>query len=244
MANVNIAELRKVRDYKITSIREDVHNIIILTLSSVTSDRLPNSLPGQFLNLHTADLENKPIFRPYSIASSPGVTDLELCIKILPDGKFSAPLSKKKVGDTIGVSGPYGFFTYENQTNAVFMTAGTGIAPIMAMLRTIVEKNVQGNFILFYSNKTKDSIIYFDELNQMMVKNPSIKIIFTLTQETDGPWAGEKGRICDPMVKKYLNKAEDFDYYFCGPLEFIKTMKTCVVSLGAKPEKIKAEGWG
>lgn len=239
-----MTELRKIRQYNITNIREDVEKIWIFTLSPVTADSIPKFVPGQFVNLHLNDSEGKPIFRPYSIASAPLSDELEFCIKIHDDGKFSNPLSKKKTGDRIGVSGPFGFLTYENQEKAVFAAAGTGIAPIMSMLRQIVAKNIHGDFLVFYSNKFKNSIIYKKELLEMAKKHPDIKIVLTLTQEEPADWVGEKGRICDPMIKKYLKDGSEYNYYFCGPLEFIKSVKECVLSLGAKAEKIKIEGWG
>src|SRR3989338_3204221 len=168
MSTIDISELRKVREYTISAVREDVPKVKIYTLSPV-NDTIPAFISGQFVNLHlevsktSRDLpagqtdldgsEGKKIFRAYSVVSTPGNNDIELCIKILDDGRLSSVLDKKNIGDLVGISGPYGFFKYENQPNCVFIAAGTGIAPVMGMLRHIRQNKVNGDFLLMYANK-------------------------------------------------------------------------------------------
>lgn len=226
----------EIKKFKIIDVKTDRKNVKIFTLDG---ERI-NFKPGQFVNLYL--IENQSIFRQFSIASPPGNNGLEFCIKILHDGKFTSVLDKLPIGSEIGLSGPFGHFVYQEQDRCIFVAAGTGIAPIISMLRHIKEKNMKGNFTLIYSNKTEDSILYYDELKKL--KKDGISVIFTLTQETPVDWQGEKGRINSSMVEKYVQNPKDSMWYACGPAEFVKIIKEFALEKGVQPEKIKIEGWG
>ena len=128
----------------------------------------------------------------------------------------------------------------------MFIAAGTGIAPVMSMLRQIQETKIDGKFSLFYTNKFENSIIYHDELKKINGSAGNISVVFTLTQDVPEEWKHDKGRINKEMIAKYMHKhnASHCNFYICGPLEFIKQIKEAVISLGAKPENIRVEGWG
>ena len=232
-----------VKKFKIAGIRNDGKNAKIIKLASTDGNRI-SFKPGQFVNLYLLENGNPGIFRQFSVASPPGEEQLEFCIKILDDGKFTAPLGKMQVGDQLGVVGPFGHFSYLGQQNCIFVAAGTGIAPIMSMLREIKNKKINGNFTLFYSNKTYDSILYYDELKGIPQENNNIKIVFTLTQEEPEGWAGEKGRVSKEMLDRHVTDPKEASWYCCGPLEFVKMLKEYALSEGTPPEKIKIEGWG
>lgn len=199
--------------------------------------------PGQFVSIYLMENGRFTISRPFSIASSPAANHLEFCIRIV-GGQFTGALDKLKVGAELGVAGPFGHFAYEEQKECVFAVAGTGIAPIMSILRYVNEKRIMGDFILMYSNKTKDAILYYDELKKMQEGNPRIKLVFTLTRETPQNWVGECGRIDETMIKKHITRSVEKAWYLCGPLEFVKAIKECALAKGTAPDRIKIEGWG
>lgn len=196
---------------------------------------------GQFLFLHFIDnAGNSIIKRPYSIASTPDKSEIELCIKMI-NGQFTSKLEKANIGDFLGISVGGGHFTYNNEKKAAFIAGGSGIAPIISMLRTIEKNKIQGEFVFFYSSKTENSILYRKELERLSKSNPSIKIIHTLTQEQ---WFGEKGRINSEMINRYVKDPSLFSWWVCGPMIMIKSIREDLTKLNVEIKKIKLEGWG
>jgi len=229
--------------YKIISIDEQVPGIKIFRLKPAEG-KIPPYRPGQFAFIHQLDEKGASIQkRPYSIASIPGMPYLEFCIKNV-QGRMTSELDKLAVGSVLGVELPFGHFTYSGEKNIAMIAGGCGISPLIGILREIAEKGITGRFVLFYSAKTRNTIIYRKELAELPKINPDIKVVLTLTQESPEDWRGECGRINDALLKKHVEKPSEFDWWICGPLPMIKGLKDCIVALGADPKRIRAEGWG
>ncbi|MEM4194992.1 MAG: FAD-dependent oxidoreductase [Candidatus Anstonellales archaeon] len=197
-----------------------------------------NFLPGQFAKIIKPGTNE---FRPYSIASLPEWNFLEFAIRMV-GGKFTSYLDGLKEGDSVEVEGPLGHIGYDEEKKCIFVAAGTGIAPVISMLRRIKENKIDGEFYLFYSNRTKSDTVYFDELKKMS-DDGRIKAIFTFTGEEFPGF--EKGRISEEMMKKYLPKElGEFKVFMCGKMEMVLSLKEIFERLGVKKENIKFEGWG
>lgn len=223
-------------EYKISEIKKLTNDVKVIQLFPKNTS-IPKFIAGQFVFLHLL-IDGKSVEkRPYSIASAPETKNLEFCIKMI-NGKMTTELDKLKIGDIIGVDGPYGGFGFTFPKKAAFVAGGTGIAPIMSMLRS-VKSDLDG--VLFYTAKTKDTILYKKELEEFSKKFPKFKIVITLTQEK---WEGEMGRINQDLIKKYLPDCSDYDWWMCGPLELLKNTKDAIISLGANIKRLKMEGWG
>ncbi|MEW6722223.1 MAG: FAD-binding oxidoreductase [Candidatus Micrarchaeota archaeon] len=206
--------------------------------------KIPQFVPGQFVFIHALDSEGRSVQkRPYSIASSPSAPYLEFCIRMV-HGSLTSILEGMGIGAVVGIEGPMGHFTYAGERRAAFIAGGTGIAPIMSMLRDIAGKGTEGLFVLFYSVKTQEDIIYRKELAELERSNPGIKAVITLTKEERDGWVGECGRLSHEIISRHLPEAGDFSWWMCGPLEMIKSMKECVLGMGADAKKLKMEGWG
>ena len=200
--------------------------------------------PGQFIFLHILDKDgNTVVKKPYSIASAPDANHLELCIK-MRNGNCTGRLDNMAVGESVGIEGPFGNFTYDDQKEAAFVAGGVGIAPFLSILRHIAGKKLKGRFVLFYSAKTKGDLIYHDELKELEKKNPDIKVVMTLTRETPDGWKGECGRLNDMMMKKHAGELKGMSWWICGPLEMVSAIKKCLVDCGKEQKDIKMEGWG
>lgn len=231
-----------------------IERFIISQVDSLSSDTkryrirpeggaLPQFVPGQFVFIHILDAQGNSVCRrPFSIASAPGAPHLEFCIKLI-HGAFTGRLEELAVGSVVGMEKPAGHFTYGMEPKAAFIAGGTGIAPIISMLRLISEKKLSGRFVFFYSCKTQHNILYRDELRALETENPGIKVIVTITQE-NGDWAGERGRVDSAMIAKYLPDAKEFRWWICGPTEMVRNMRANLESLGADPKSMKMEGWG
>lgn len=232
-----------IQRYRIASIDTAVAETRIFRLEPAEG-HVPAFIPGQFMFIHVLDESGKSVDkRPYSIASAPGETYLEFCIRIV-HGRVTSKLETLKTGDLVGVEGPVGRFAYTGQPAAAFIAGGSGIAPFMSMLRFIATRKLDGRFILFYSARTRDGILYEAELARLQVMNPHIKAVITLTRETPGGWKGECGRIDEAMIRKYAADPAEFSWWACGPMELITKMKACLSGMGVDVRKLELEGWG
>lgn len=189
--------------------------------------------------------EGQVLKRAYSIASPPTQKDtMELTIKKVPGGRASSFLTEKvKVGDEFLIKGPYGKFVWVPQmgTSLVLIGAGSGIVPLMCILRYIVSARLtQVKATLIYSNTHYEEIIYKEELEKM--KNyPNVKVVHTLTRSHPPDWKGYTGRINAEML---LREVEDLPanlYYLCGPPTFVEDISQMLIELGVDSQKIKKE---
>lgn len=200
-------------------------------------------IPGQFVFIHILDEnENSVVKKPFSIASAPGGNFLEFCIKLI-HGNFTGKLELLREGAVLGVEKPAGHFTFGGAEKAGFIAGGTGIAPIISILRHIADRQIKGEFVFFYSSKTAANMLYADELDELQRKNSAIRVVNTVTADPAG-WKGETGRIDSKMIGKYLPDAKSFSWWICGPTEMVKSMRQNLEALGADPKKMKMEGWG
>ncbi len=190
---------------------------------------------GQFAMISIPGNETK---RAYSIASSPQ-EEFEFCIKMV-GGKLTSLLNKLKKGDQIIIEGPCGRYSYNNEDNYLFVAGGTGIVPIISILRYIHKRKIKGNFVLIYSNKSIENTIYMKELKKLEKENESIRIVFTFTKETNENRGYEKGRVNKEMLKRYLKGIENA--FLCGPTIMVQNLKEQLKELNIK--NVVFEGWG
>lgn len=202
-------------------------------------------------------------FREFSITSPPTRKGyIEILVQRENEGGFSPWFFDNiKIGDEIKVDGPYGrFILDENDKNICFIAAGSGIAPLMCHIRYILDKKLDGKFVLIYSNRNLQFASYRFELEEIERALPNFKVFHTLTRLTDEEkkfWNGYTGRINENMIKEILNKVgidlNECTFYICGGPEFLKTLtnpkakidpneKPGILDvLGVEKEKIKME---
>jgi len=229
--------------YKIIDIEETGEDAKIFRMRPETGGPILEHKPGVFAMVHLLDEKGDSLDkRPYSIASAPGAKDLEFCIKMV-GGKFTSKLDKLKAGDVVGIEGPMGNFTYQGK-KCIFICGGSGIAPIMSMLRDIGGNKKDGVYFAFISSRTRNALVYYDELRGLEAGNPALRVIFTLTREEPKDWEGRCGRIGDAMIKDYVKEPAEFSWYLCGPMKMVLALKECIVSMGADEAKVHFEGWG
>ncbi|RLJ70905.1 ferredoxin-NADP reductase [Hydrogenivirga caldilitoris] len=202
--------------------------------------------PGQYVMLKVPyPPTGEELKRAYSIASSPLKKDrLELTVKRKEGGKASVFLTTEvKEGDRFYIKGPYGrfYWTEELSTRIVLIGAGSGIVPLMSILRYIRDKelkNVRATLLVSYTSY--EEIIYRKEL-QDLSRHSNIKVRVTLTRSAPDHWDGLKGRI---DANKITNEVEDIPanlYYICGPPLFVDDMKALLLELGVDRKQIKTE---
>ncbi len=205
--------------------------------------------PGQYVMLKVPyPPTGEELKRAYSIASSPTSKGrLELTVKRMENGKASVILTTQtKAGDRFLIKGPYGrfFWTEDMSEEVVLLGAGSGIVPLMSILRYIKDKNLKHvRATLLVSYTSYDEIIYREELYGLS-KEPNIKVKITLTRSWPENWDGHTGRINREMLLKEVPQLEGKLYYLCGPPRFVEDMKGMLLSAGVSKESIKTEKYG
>jgi len=169
--------------------------------------------PGQFLYVEG---------KPFSISSTMNQSFLEITAKI-----------SKKEGESVDISEPQGNFYFdENNTekNVMLIGAGTGIAPLISILRYIKEKEIDINTYFISSSKTEEEILWRREIEALS------NCEFTVTGEG---WEGRSGRINSDMILNSKLPLHETEYYLCGSQEFVDDMKNMLLNLKIKEQSIK-----
>lgn len=199
------------------------------------TDRL--GLPiGQHISIG-ATIDGKEIVRSYTpISTDDELGYFDLLIKTYEQGNISKHVGTRKMGDTIDVKGPKGFFNYTpNMVKSFGMIAGgTGIAPMYQILTAILSNPEDKTKIhLLYANVTEKDILLRAELEKLVEEHPDqFKIHYVLNEAPEG-WKGSVGFITPEIMDEHLPKAsEDTNLLICGPPPMISAMKKNAVSLG------------
>ncbi|NVK52043.1 MAG: ferredoxin--NADP reductase [Flavobacteriaceae bacterium] len=185
-------------------------------------------IAGQYVTLKTT-INNSEVRRAYSICASPNSQQLKVAVKAVKDGVFSTyATSQLKVGDTIEVSEPEGKFTLTPQSdkNYIAFAAGSGITPVMAMVKATLENTQNTTFTLVYGNKSVENTIFKSELDELASKHSNFHLNYVYSQEQANE--SKFGRIDKSIANYFLkNKYQNilFDAAFlCGPEKMIETV--------------------
>lgn len=203
---------------------------------------------GQYITLKTT-IEDKPIRRDYSICTSPNSGELKVTIKAVENGVFSVYANTQlQVGDVLEVAPPNGRFIFEPKpsTHRTIMAfaAGSGITPIMGIIKTILSEEPQSKAVLVYGNKTPEDTIFYQELLDLQSQYQerlSLQMVYSQTQEENALFGRIDKGIINYSIKKYLKENQADAYYLCGPEEMINTIKTVLEEKGVDKSNIKFE---
>lgn len=241
-------------------------------------NRLKNEfkfIAGQYLTLEK-EIAGKKFRRSYSICTSPKSDELKVTVKEIVNGRFSAWVNNKlKVGDTMNVFLPEGRFTFESffpEQPKIYgaFAAGSGITPVMAILRNILETEPNSRFVLVYGNKTPEQTIFYKELIELKLKYSGrlfINFVYSqveketsiigmlkhkfISKKTTKQKAEERplyGRINKKTVEYIIKdkfKREHFEtFYLCGPEAMTEQVTDVLQRNNIAEEKIKFELFG
>jgi ferredoxin-NADP reductase len=205
---------------------------------------------GQHVDVRLTAEDGYQAERSYSIASPPEQAPrVTLTIERLDDGEVSPYLTEElRVGDKLELRGPIGgYFVWEAQMGGplLLVAGGSGIVPLMAMLRHRAAAASLVPTRLLYSSRTYDDIIYRDELDRLAKSSMELEVMQTLTRAQPPGWTGYARRIDTQMLREVAWSAEDRPLAFiCGPTPFVETAAASLVALGHEPARIKTERFG
>ena len=206
-------------------------------------------IQGQYVTFRL-DLNGEEIRRSYSICSSPYGQELRVAVKQISNGKFSTYANTiLKVGDKLDVMPPSGSFNTPLDSNQVknyaAFASGSGITPIMSILRATLSKEAQSNFTLFYGNKTNQTIIFNNDLEDLKKEYPNRFKVYHVLSRVDDIEDKFKGRLSAEKCKAFHNDLIDLkkldEVFLCGPEQMIFDVKDALINEGVKASSIHFE---
>ncbi len=203
---------------------------------------------GQHVDVRLRAEDGYQAQRSYSIASPPEASHVTLTVERLEDGEVSPYLTEVlQEGDQLELRGPIGgYFTWRVVDGGplLLIGGGSGIVPLMAMLR---HRAAQGSHVptrLLYSSRAFDEIIYRQELEQLAADS-TLMVIHTLTRRPPPDWSGHGRRIDRTMLAEVAWPAAEQPMAFvCGPTSLVESVASVLVELGHTPSRIKTERFG
>lgn len=219
----------------------------VITIS-LASDDWPGHLPGQHVDIRLTAEDGYQAQRSYSIASAPLRGDLELTVEEIPDGEVSPYLfGELRVGDRLELRGPIGgYFTWtERDGGPLFLVAGgSGIVPLMSILRYRQEIGSDIPAVLLYSSRSWEEVIYREELERLAADG-SLRVVHTLTRSQPPGWSGYRRRIDTAMLADVAGPPENGSLaYVCGPTPLVESVASHLVTLDFAPQQVKTERFG
>ena len=198
--------------------------------------------PGQYIPIRLpVENDARGGARILSISSSPTEKFLQFTTRI-SKSPFKQAFNNLKINDKVYLkSTPIGNFTLEESQNAVMITGGIGITPLRSMIKYAIDKTLNINITLFYSNRTQKEIVYRKELEKFSKEYKNFNLINTVTRpEEDKEWKGPTGRIDTDIIKKYPY-GENPIFYVCGAPKMVENMINTVKKLNVPEDRIKRE---
>jgi ferredoxin-NADP reductase len=217
---------------------------LTLTLPDWTAHR-----PGQHYDIRLTAEDGYSTQRSYSIGSEPERTgEIDITVERIGDGEVSPYLDDTAVvGDRFEVRGPIGgYFVWDRSIGGplLLVAGGSGIVPLMAMLRHRAVAGVKDPARLLYSARTYEQIIYGQEL-EMLSKNIGLTVSYTLTRSQPAGWKGYTRRIDDAMLKEVSAPlGRELLAYICGPTALVEVAADGLERVGVPAERIRTERFG
>jgi len=209
----------------------------------------PGHQPGQHVDVRLTAEDGYQAQRSYSIASEPETARLMLTVELIEGGEVSPYLtSDVRPGDKFELRGPIGgYFVWTVAIGGpLFLVAGgSGIAPLMSMLRYRVAAKFTTPALVLYSSRTYEDIIYRQELDQMAARNDGLTVIYTLTRRQPAGWTGGARRIDRSMLASVGPSVMARPKIFiCGPTSLVESAAQSLLEVGYERNLIKTERFG
>jgi ferredoxin-NADP reductase len=210
----------------------------------------PGHTAGQHVDVRLTAPDGYQAQRSYSIGSAwTGDGKIELTVQRLDDGEVSPYLTDDvEVGDQVELRGPVGgwFVWRETQTPPVLLIGGgSGVVPLMAMIRKRALAGTRQPFRLIYSVRTPEDICYAEELRRRVRDDAGLDVRYVYTRKTPDGWPDPPKRIDVATLNTYGWPPEfGADTFVCGPTSFVETAADIMIALGHDPRRIRTERFG
>ncbi len=203
-------------------------------------------LPGQYMEwtLQHGNADSRGNRRYFSIASSPTENNLLIAVKFYnPSSSYKKTLIGLAKQQKIIATQVAGDFILPKDTKKpiIFIAGGVGITPFRSMVQYIVDKNLQSNIVLFYSNRTANEILFSDIFQK--AESYGVKTVYTLTDINNIPlnWTGEKGYITESLIRQHAGDYMKRTFYISGPQLMVRNFEKMLLHMGIRKWNIKTD---
>lgn len=175
--------------------------------------------PGQYIQLEVPDEKGPPVYRAYSISSTPSKeSEVELIVRLVPGGIGSTYVHNLNDGDHVSFTGPYGEMKLRDTGNDILCVGGgVGIAPLKSIVMSLLEQGTTHRVLFYLGVRAKKDLMYMEEFRELSRIHPNFRFVFALSSplETD-QWDGDTGFI-HLLLERDIEDGRGFDVYLCGP---------------------------
>lgn len=249
---------------KVHEVRQETPDAVSLLLEYPQGDKSALAFrPGQYVTVRWHEA-GKELRRSYSISSVPDDPFLAITIKEVKGGKISPILCRNlKAGDQVEILPPEGRFVADfgpdYKRNIYLFGAGSGITPLMSILRTVLEKEPRSQVVLLFGNRSEDQIIFRDELDALAAKHQGQFFVYHTLSKPEGEgwlkslfgsrkkseWAGWRGRVSADQIRQVFERhprsRKDDLFFICGPGDFIVSVDKTLQAEGVPEDHIRKE---
>ncbi|HVC05195.1 MAG TPA: ferredoxin reductase [Candidatus Acidoferrales bacterium] len=209
----------------------------------------PGHQAGQHLDVRLTAADGYQAQRSYSIASPPESERIAITVERIDDGEVSPFLAGElRIGDRLELRGPIGgYFVWDVSLGGpiLLIAGGSGVCPLMAMLRHRAARRSVVPARLLYSARSFDDVIYRDEIDRLAADRSGLEVAYTLTRAQPEGWSGYDRRIDSAMLADFgWSTAERPLIFVCGPTPLVESVAESLVQLGHEPARIKTERFG
>lgn len=231
----------------ITSVKPETANVKTFTL------KLPSWMrhrAGQHYDIRLTAEDGYQTQRSYSIASEPERTgEVDITVERIEDGEVSTYLHDVVIpGDRVEVRGPIGgYFVWEASMSdpLLLIAGGSGVVPLMAMLRHRAATGANNPTALLYSSRNFEDVIYYNELDMLNKSNGGPRVFHTLTRSQPADWKGYARRIDETMLKEVTGPlGRTAQVFICGPTLMVESAANVLVKIGIDSNRIRTERFG
>ncbi|WP_344923402.1 ferredoxin reductase [Streptosporangium oxazolinicum] len=230
----------------VTAVRDETPGARTITLDV---PGWPGHLAGQHVDVRLTAPDGYSTQRSYSIATAADGDRVELTVELLPDGEVSPYLAQVlSPGDPLEVRGPIGgWFVWRPETPepVQLVAGGSGVVPLMAMIRARASAGIGTPFRLLYSTRGPRSALYRAELDRWSADGSGLDVTYAYTREVPDGWERPPARVDAALLAETVWPPERQPAVFvCGPTGFVETVAGLLVSAGHDPRLIRTERFG
>jgi ferredoxin-NADP reductase len=226
--------------WQLADVRELIDETPTVKTIVLDAPEWPGHRAGQHVDVRLTAEDGYQAQRSYSIASAPEDEHLAITVECLTDGEVSPYLTDElRSGDKLELRGPIGgYFVWEAERGGplLLVGGGSGVVPLVSMLRHRAAAPSQAEARLLYSARSLGDVIYRDELGRF-------DVVYTLTREQPDGWTGYSRRVDAEMLTEVSFGSAGLAYV-CGPTRFVESVADALVGIGYAPENVRTERFG
>lgn len=202
-------------------------------------------LPGQSVQIafDKQNPNNKELNKYLSLSSSPTKDYIEVTKKLSESG-FSQRLKSLSIGGEILLKAPFGNCVFRDDYKKIgFLIGGIGITPVISIIEYVMDKHLDTDIFLLYSNRTEDDIAFKKELDYWQGINKNIKICYVITDCTPKEKDCIQGRIDERLIQDKISAVDERIFFIFGPPKMVEAMSGVCLDLRCSKENVKTESF-